>query len=116
MRIHKVDIALFSQILRDCMGLKVMPVIRVKSQVKMTGDLCFGLYEGDIVKNKFVHKIIIAKSMVKSRKALFATIAHEFVHAWQMENSVEVDHSVGSSYEAWYFYFKTAYNIDITED
>jgi hypothetical protein len=33
-----------------------------------------------------------------------------------MENSVEVDHSVGSSYEAWYFYFKTAYNIDITED
>jgi len=112
--IYKVDLALFSAILQETFKLKFKPVMRTKTSVKFQGDACFGVYSGEGFTNgKFKHTITIARDAVKTREALFATMAHEFAHAWQMENMLELTHAKAEKFDYWKNYFSYWFNVDI---
>lgn len=46
-------------------------------------------------------------------RQIFATMAHEYVHAWQEENELELAHSGQKQFRIWRDYFKEYYNLDI---
>lgn len=108
----QVDIALFCAILKGELPLQVAPTVRVSKQIKFEGDKCFGLYEGENF-GKFEHKIRVSRKECKGPVDLFATLAHEFIHAWQLENDYEVDHSRKAQFKAWKKFFSSAYGVDI---
>ena len=40
-------------------------------------------------------------------------MAHEYVHAWQVENDCELLHDESSKFEYWINYFKVRFELDI---
>jgi len=114
MNIKHVDIALFEAVLKDIFKLKCKPYISKVKTLKFDGDACLGMYDG-YEKNpgKFVHKIRIARDCATDVYQLFGTIAHEYIHAWQHENNLEVDHSVASGYTKWQKYFQKHFKIEV---
>ena len=112
MNIKQVDIALFEAILKDIFKLKSKPHVSKTKSLKFDGEMCWGMYDGYEKKpGKFVHKIRIATNTGTDINQLFATIAHEYVHAWQHEKGLEIDHSY--SFKKWQFYFKKYFEIEI---
>lgn len=110
--LHRVELRLFECILMQELRLKCKPNVRLSRSVKFDGDPCFGLYEGEYMgRGKYVHTIRINKSAVTDSLSFFATLAHEYVHAWQMENEHDVDH--GKNFDAWCKQFAKDYCIDI---
>lgn len=105
---------LFQLILQDEFKLKSRINFAKTKVIRFDGDSCMGLYEGETNgKNKWIHKIRIATSEVKTPEDLFATLAHEYVHAWQMEQGKDLDHDKASGFAKWREHFKTCYNVDI---
>jgi len=61
--------------------------------IRFDGDPCMGMYEGTkFSEKKIAHKIRLSTSEIKSDRQLFCTLAHEYVHAWQMENNQDLGH------------------------
>jgi hypothetical protein len=82
--------------------------------LRFDGDSCMGMYEGEKFSEKKInHKIRIATSEMKSNIDLFTTLAHEYVHAWQMENDLDIAHNTESRFTEWREYFKCYYDLDI---
>lgn len=105
---------LFQLILQDEFKLKSRVNFAKTKILRFDGDSCMGMYEGESVgKNKWLHKIRIATSEVKTPEDLFSTLAHEYVHAWQMENGRDLAHDTESGFTAWRKYFLDYYKVDI---
>lgn len=110
--IKSADLRLFQRILQDEFGLKNRVNFRKNRVIRLDGDSCFALYEGyKLSPKKSVHTIRLATSEILDSLDLFATMAHEYVHAWQLENDRELDHE--KEFETWRNYFLTCYNVDI---
>ena len=104
---------LFQLILQDEFKLKSRVNFAKTKVLRFDGDSCMGMYEGEKVGKKHLHKIRIATSEVKSDIDLFSTLAHEYVHAWQMEHGFDLDHDTASGFTQWRNYFNAYYGIDI---
>ncbi len=105
---------LFELMLQDEFKLKSRINFAKTKVLRFDGDSCMGMYEGYKISNKkFCHKIRIATSEVKTDEDLFTTMAHEYVHAWQMENDLDIDHTKESGFKKWQDYFVAHYDADI---
>jgi hypothetical protein len=105
---------LFQLMLQDEFNLKHRVNFAKCKVLRFDGDSCMGMYEGEKISEKKInHKIRFATSEIKSDLDLFTTLAHEYVHAWQMENDLDICHDSESGFTEWREYFKTFYDIDI---
>lgn len=105
---------LFQLILQDEFKLKSRVNFAKTKVLRFDGDSCMGMYEGEkLSPKKCNHKIRIATSEVKTDLDLFSTLAHEYVHAWQMEKDNDLDHDTKSGFTQWRNYFNAYYGIDI---
>jgi hypothetical protein len=105
---------LFQLMLQDEFKLKHRVNFAKTKVLRFDGDSCMGMYEGENISDKkIIHKIRIATSEVKSDLDLFSTLAHEYVHAWQMEHGFDLDHNRESGFTQWRDYFQAYYGIDI---
>lgn len=108
------ELELFEYILQDIFNLKCKPVTRFSRQIKYQRDECYGFYDGEpLSKNRYLHKIRISRKLIKTSEGLFSTMAHEYVHAWQMEKGLDVYHDKASKFDYWQNYFSVRFNIDI---
>lgn len=62
---------------------------------------CMGIYEWD--SEKKIHNIILARELVKGVE-LGNTLAHEYIHAWQCEMGLKLNH--GRVFKWWAEYLK----------
>ena len=105
---------LFQLILQNEFNLKSRVHVAKTKVLRFDGDSCMGMYEGESNgKNKWLHKIRFATSEVKTDEDLFSTLAHEYVHAWQMENDKDLMHDTETGFTNWRNYFKAYYDVDI---
>ena len=105
---------LFQLILQDEFKLKSRVNFAKTKVIRFDGDSCMGLYEGEkISAKKYNHKIRFATSEIKSDMDLFSTLAHEYVHAWQMEQDKDITHDAESGFVNWRKYFLAYYNVDL---
>lgn len=104
---------LFQLMLQDEFKLKHRVNFAKTKVLRFDGDSCMGMYEGEKVGKKYNHKIRIATSEIKSDFDLFSTLAHEYVHAWQMENDLDITHDKQSGFTQWRDYFNKNYAIDL---
>lgn len=105
---------LFQLILQDEFKLKSRVNFAKTRVLRFDGDSCMGMYEGETNgKNKWLHKIRVATSEVKTDEDLFSTLAHEYVHAWQMEHGLDLGHDTESGFTQWRDYFQKNYRLDI---
>jgi hypothetical protein len=116
--VHKMiksdKLRLFQLMLQDEFELKNRVNFAKTRVLRFDGDSCMGMYEGDKISDKKInHKIRFATSEIKTDLDLFSTLAHEYVHAWQMEKDKELDHDTESGFTHWRNYFKAYYDIDI---
>lgn len=112
--IKSADMRLFQLMLQDIFKLNNRVNFRKTKVIRLDGDSCFALYEGyKLNGKKAVHTIRLATSEILDNLDLFATMAHEYVHAWQLENDRELDHDTDSGFTMWRNYFNTNYGVDI---
>ena len=105
---------LFQLILQDTFKLKSRVNFAKTKVLRFDGDSCMGMYEGEKISPKrYNHKIRIATSEIKSDQDLFSTLAHEYVHAWQMENDKDITHDTKSGFTQWRKYFLAYYGVDL---
>ena len=105
---------LFQVMLQDEFKLKHRVNFAKAKVLLFDGDPCMGMYEGEKFSEKKVnHKIRIATGEMGSDLDLFGTLAHEYVHAWQMENDLDIAHDTESRFTEWRDYFIAYYDIDI---
>ena len=108
------ELELFEHMLQDIFNLKCKPVTKFSRQIKYQRDECYGFYDGEPVsKNRFSHKIRISRKLIKTSEQLFSTMAHEYVHAWQLEKGLDVYHNKECKFDYWHNYFNVRFNIDI---
>ena len=110
---YKENIRLFKLILKSEFNLKRQPKIQLRRQLKLDGDYCFGLYYGDNIDNRFSHNILISVEENKTLKTLFNTLAHEYIHCWQLENNFDTLHDTATMFQVWREYFINKYQIDV---
>ena len=111
----KTKIAYFSGICDSEFKLKSKPIIKVLKSVRMENCECYGIYTGvKFSYNTYEHEIKISKILNKTDICLFNTIAHEYVHCWQLENRLPLAHDKNSGFKMWRKYFKQFYKIDLT--
>ena len=105
---------LFQLILQDEFKLKHRVNFAKNKVIRFDGDPCMGMYEGTkFSEKKIAHKIRLSTSEIKSDKQLFCTLAHEYVHAWQMENNQDLGHDTKSGFTQWRDYFNKNYRVDL---
>lgn len=108
------NLALFERILNDLLQLKHPPVVRISKTIRFQKADCYGLYEGEETrKGRFTHKIRVSKALANDPAALFAVLAHEFIHAWQMEFGLDTHHD--KAFINWAKYFAKRYLVDIVK-
>ena len=105
---------LFQLILQDEFNLKHRVNFAKNKVIRFDGDPCMGMYEGTkFSEKKIAHKIRLSTSEIKSDRQLFCTLAHEYVHAWQMENNQDLGHDAKTGFTQWRKYFNDTYKVDI---
>lgn len=110
---HEYDIALFETILMDTIGLKKKPKIRLCDRIQYEGYECFGLYEGFYSSpRKILHRISLSKKQINNPEQLFATMAHEYCHALQYEQDIDLSHN-DEIFLTTKLVFLTEYSLDI---
>ena len=109
MRFYKTDLELFQRIAETEILIHRPVVLRVCDTVMLDGDYCVGLYE-DL---DDYHLIKLSRAEIWTRAELFATIVHEYIHAWQSENDLPVDHDSDSQFPDWQKYILESYGVDI---
>lgn len=109
MRFNRVDLELFQLVAESETGIRRPVVLQVCKTVQLDGDYCVGLYEdeGDY------HLIKLSRAEIWTPSELFATIVHEYIHAWQSENDLPVDHDADSQFPDWQQYILENYQVDI---
>jgi len=113
MKIKWADVILFSDMIQDEFKLKYTPEIIIKKQITYFGCDVYGMYQGFFKTKGFKHKIWLDEGMIENKLQLFATIAHEFVHAWQTENDLNLSHGAKNQFTDWNEYFQSTYSIDL---
>ena len=108
--LFKVEV--FIQIIESEVILRYKPRMKYPMQITLDGGECYGVWNCDEYRGRFHHKISIAIDMIESDALLFATIAHEYVHAWQMEAGLDREHD-NTSFLTWAKYFKKFYGVEI---
>lgn len=109
---HKI--ALFQLVLNDIFNLKTKPHVVRKGKIIWPGNIdCMGVYYGDTVRGKPKHRIEYFYKT--SDENIFATLAHEYVHAWQYENDFELEHD-HPSFKTWESYFKKHFDLELQFD
>jgi hypothetical protein len=86
------ELTFFCAILDDTIKLKRKPKVRQfkRKPLLLEGVVCEGLYHGTYNRNgKPMHRISICAG--PTGEHLFAVLAHEYMHAWQMENEPNSD-------------------------
>lgn len=112
--IRKHELHLFCLILQEEFKLKNTLHVTLSRQILFDGDVCMGLYDGvEYRPGKILHKIRINRQEMRDSLTLFATLAHEYAHAWQMENGYDPDHSRETKFDYWVDFFRVRYNCDI---
>jgi hypothetical protein len=112
--IRSDNVRLFQLMLQDEFKLKSRVNFAKCKVLRFDGDSCMGMYEGDKISDKkYNHKIRFATSEIKSDIDLFTTLAHEYVHAWQMENDNDLGHDKKSGFTQWRDYFNKNYGVDL---
>lgn len=105
-------ITLFKLVLDDIFQLKYTPHIVRKSKIMWPGRIdCWGMYYGEIVKNKIKHRIEYYYKTTP--EIIFATLAHEYVHAWQNENGLELEHDSQEEFRNWESYFLKHFGVNL---
>lgn len=103
----------FKLILDDIFELKTKPHIVRKGKITWPGNIdCWGMYEGEPTRNgKFRHRI---EYYYKTNdETIFSTLAHEYVHAWQMEKGLELEHSEQKEFRDWEDYFLNHFDVKL---
>jgi len=102
----------YRMILGDIFQLKYIPHVVRKSRIIWPGKIpCWGMYYGEYVGKRIHHRI--EYNYKTDDKTIFTTLAHEYVHAWQMENGLELEHSEQKQFREWEDYFKTHFDLDL---
>lgn len=109
MRFCKTDIMLYQSIAETEIKICRPVVLQVCKTVQLDGDYCVGLYE-DL---DDYHSIKLSRVEIWTPSELFATILHEYIHAWQSENGLPVDHDLDSQFPRWQQYILENYQVDI---
>lgn len=106
-------ILFFRLILDDIFELKSKPHIVRKRNIIWPGKIdCWGMYYGEPTKgNKFRHRI--EYNYRTNDETIFTTLAHEYVHAWQNENGLELDHNKKCRFSEWEDYFLDNFGIKL---
>lgn len=104
---------LFELVLLDVFKLKQKPVVVFSREIRFEQSECYGLYSAIDTKSGYFHKIRISRKLIKKPEQLFAVMAHEYVHAWQVETDRELLHDIPSKFEYWMNYFNLRFNTDI---
>lgn len=107
------QLELFELMLLDVFKLKQKPVTIFSREIKFDRAECYGLYSAVDTKSGYFHKIRISRKLIKKPEQLFAVMAHEYVHAWQVENDKELLHNESSKFEYWINYFNMRFETDI---
>lgn len=108
------ELQLFRCILQDTFNLRSHVHVRVSKQIRLDREDCYGLYYGEKLSPKrSLHSIRVSKKLHKTPEQYFATLAHEWVHAWQTEHDKELDHDAASGFDMWREYFMDNYSIDL---
>lgn len=110
---YRENIRLFKLILKSEFNLKRQPKIQLRKRLKLDGDYCFGLYYGDNINNRYNHQILISIEENNTLKTLFNTLAHEYIHCWQLENGFDTLHDNKTMFKIWREYFINKYQIDV---
>jgi hypothetical protein len=106
---HKIT--LYREILGDIFHLKFPVLVVRKSRIIWPGRIdCWGLYEGEWVNKKLKHKILY--NYRTSDEVIFQTLCHEYVHAWQMERDLELEHD-SPEFLNWDCYFKNHWGFSL---
>jgi len=105
-------VSIFIQIVESEIKLKHRPKIKLPDQITLVGGKFYGIWNCETYKGRFYHKISIALGMIESDELLFATVAHEYVHAWQYELGLSCDHD-NESFLLWVEYFKLLYKVEL---
>lgn len=104
-------ITLYKIILNDIFNLRSKPHVVRKGKITWPGNIdCMGMYYGDTVKGKPKHRIEYYYKT--SDENIFATLCHEYVHALQYENDLELDHD-SECFKNWENYFETYWGIKL---
>lgn len=109
MRFHKADIELFQSIAETEFRIRKPVILRVCKSVKLDSDYCVGLYEDE---DDF-HSIKISRAEIWNPVELFATIMHEYAHAWQSENGEDSLAHNTVNFRKFRKHFRAHYNIDL---
>ena len=106
---RKPDIQLFQHIAESEIRVCKPVILQVCKTVKLDDTYCVGLYEDEWD----FHSIKISRAEIWNPIELFATIVHEYVHAWQSENGEDslAHNTVG--FRKFHRYFKAHYDINI---
>ena len=106
------QIVLFKTILGEVFRLK-SPVLLVKrKKITWPGNIdCYGLYTGEELGNG-KHKHKIEYYYCTDSETIFTTLAHEYVHAWQMENNMELEHD-NPAWIMWEKHFREWWGIEL---
>ena len=111
----KTKIENFAGICDSEFKLKSKPLIKVLKSVRMENCECYGIYTGTkFAYNIYEHEIKISKMLNKTDTLLLNTIAHEYVHCWQLENRLPLTHDKKSGFKLWRKYFLRKFKIDLT--
>ena len=109
MKFRKSDIELFQRIAETEIELCKPVVLRVCKTINLGGVYCVGLYEDEFD----YHLIQVSRAEIWNPVELFATIVHEYIHAWQSENDLPLNHSPSGYFDRWRKYFRRYYGVNI---
>lgn len=107
------QLELFELVLLDIFKLKMKPVVVFSREIRFEQNECYGLYSAVDTRKSYFHKIRISRKLIKTPEQLFAVMAHEYVHAWQIETDRELLHDESSKFEYWVNYFNMRFESDI---
>lgn len=109
------NITLYKLILEGIFNLQNHVWVKPRRNILWPGKIpCWGMYTGEHMGGKkFDHRI--EYNPQATEKQIFATLAHEYVHAWQMEMGLELEHEEQEAFRDWEQYFKTHYGVNLQE-
>lgn len=105
------NILLYRLILQDIFQLEYIPHVVRKSKITWGGNTdCYGMYYGETVGKRIKHRIEYYYKTTP--EIVFATLAHEYVHALQMEQNLDLDHD-GEVFKYWEDYFRDHFDVEL---
>ena len=105
-------ITLYRMILGDVFQLKYVPHVVRKSRIIWPGNIeCMGMYYGETTRgDRIKHRIEYYYKTTD--EIIFTTLAHEYVHAWQMERNLDLDHD-SPEFKMWEDYFLNHFDLKL---